>query len=576
MIGFSRRYLFHCSPPILFAVVPWVLLPTIFLLLDCAGQFPPDGGPPDTTPPAVIRTVPDTNAIRVTENRVEIEFSEYVDRRTVEESIFISPPVGALDFDWSSTEVAIDFEDTLRKNTTYVLTIGTDVIDKRASIRMASGFTLAFSTGDSIDRGAISGRVFDAKPEGIMIFVYALRDIDPDTLNPATLRPDYVMQTGKEGKFTVSNVAWGRYRLFAIRDEYRNLVYDRQVDFYGVASSEFSLSDDLPHAGQVWLRMAREDTTKPFLTEVMQVSSSRFHARFSEPVDSLSFASASLVLSDTLEGVRQEISVRYLSEPATGMLLIAADLDSGKAYRLSVEGIVDTAGNLIDPKNSTASFVATTVPDTVGPTLRVTGLADTLIGYRPALPFEVRFSEPVNQSSTAGGISLLNSKDEAIDARLTWASPVRLLVQPADPAVAGPTLHFKAVMDSVRDLAGNVLQDSVLKISIPLFDLKKTGEVEGMLADRDASGQGVIYLTATNLGRVWKKAEILGGPGKFTMDGLPEGRYMLSAFRDVDSSGAYSPGLPFPFHASERFVVGSDTIKVRARWAVEGIRLTIP
>ena len=61
------------------------LLVLAFFLFSCAGQVPPLGGPPDTVPPAVLRTVPDSNAVRVETDRVELEFSEYVDRLSVED-----------------------------------------------------------------------------------------------------------------------------------------------------------------------------------------------------------------------------------------------------------------------------------------------------------------------------------------------------------------------------------------------------------------------------------------------------------------------------------------------------------
>src|SRR4030042_1867927 len=63
-------------------------------LAGCAGQVQPSGGPPDTIPPAITRTIPDTNAVRVSTHFFELEFSEYVDRRSVEEAIFISPYLG--------------------------------------------------------------------------------------------------------------------------------------------------------------------------------------------------------------------------------------------------------------------------------------------------------------------------------------------------------------------------------------------------------------------------------------------------------------------------------------------------
>ncbi len=170
------------------------LLP--FLLLSCAGQVAPTGGPPDRTPPAIVRTFPDSNAVRVSTKEIVLEFDKYVDRRSVEESIFLSPNLGDLEFDWSGREVTITFAGSPRPTTTYVVNVGTDVVDVREHNRMASGFTLAFSTGDSIDQGSIAGEVYDAKPEGVMIFAYDLDHARQDTLNPARAKPDFIMQTG--------------------------------------------------------------------------------------------------------------------------------------------------------------------------------------------------------------------------------------------------------------------------------------------------------------------------------------------------------------------------------------------
>ena len=63
--------------------------------------------------------------------------------------------------------------------------------------------------------------------------------------------------------------------------------------------------------------------------------------------------------------------------------------------------------------------------------------------------------------------------------------------------------------------------------------------------------------------------------GKFLVDHLPEGKYTMSAFVDADSSGSYTFGKPFPYHVSERFTIYPDTLKVRARWGVEGVVLTL-
>jgi hypothetical protein len=63
--------------------------------------------------------------------------------------------------------------------------------------------------------------------------------------------------------------------------------------------------------------------------------------------------------------------------------------------------------------------------------------------------------------------------------------------------------------------------------------------------------------------------------GIFTLRNLPEGKYILHTFRDREGYRKYSYGKPFPFHPSARFGVYPDTVKLRARWPLEGMVIRI-
>jgi hypothetical protein len=154
------------------------------LLSNCANQLPPGGGEIDKTPPQIINIYPPSGTTNFSDDYFELEFSEYVDRRSLQDAIFISPAIeGALDLDWSGKSVRISFPSKLKDNTTYVVTIGTDVVDYNNKNRMAVSFNFTFSTGNEIDRRIISGKVYDEKPSGILIFAYKLNS---DTVNPTS------------------------------------------------------------------------------------------------------------------------------------------------------------------------------------------------------------------------------------------------------------------------------------------------------------------------------------------------------------------------------------------------------
>ncbi|NNL22387.1 MAG: Ig-like domain-containing protein, partial [Ignavibacteriaceae bacterium] len=111
---------------IISSTVLTVCLLSIFLIR-CANQLPPTGGDVDRIPPEIEEVYPPNGTTNYDEDYFEIEFSEYVDKRSVQDAIFISPYIdGALDFDWTSTTVEVTFPNELRKNITYTVTIGTD------------------------------------------------------------------------------------------------------------------------------------------------------------------------------------------------------------------------------------------------------------------------------------------------------------------------------------------------------------------------------------------------------------------------------------------------------------------
>lgn len=92
---------------------------TLILISGCANQLPPSGGEPDTTPPQVLELFPPNGTTNFHENYFEMTFSEYVDKRSVQDAIFISPALKkTLVYDWSGKTLTVYFQDTLKQNTT--------------------------------------------------------------------------------------------------------------------------------------------------------------------------------------------------------------------------------------------------------------------------------------------------------------------------------------------------------------------------------------------------------------------------------------------------------------------------
>ena len=64
----------------------------LLLLAACASIGSPDGGPYDETPPRVVRSNPDNQAVNANQKKIRIDFDEYIKLENASEKVVVSPP----------------------------------------------------------------------------------------------------------------------------------------------------------------------------------------------------------------------------------------------------------------------------------------------------------------------------------------------------------------------------------------------------------------------------------------------------------------------------------------------------
>jgi hypothetical protein len=135
---------------------------------------------------------------------------------------------------------------------------------------------------------------------------------------------------------------------------------------------------------------------------------------------------------------------------------------------------------------------------------------------------------------------------------------------------------LRAELRKTSDWAGRVCRDSTKSWRFETLDIEDLSSVEGIVVDNNKSDTaGRLYVMAgqkgeSNLPHCVAAADVTG---IFSFPQISEGRYILQSFRDRNNNGKYDPGKPFPFVYSERFSPFSDTLKVRARWPLEGVKI---
>ncbi len=224
----------------------YILLLPLFLayllLPGCANQLPPSGGDDDKEPPKAEYISPKPNSVNFTGNTVTIKFDEYVDRRSFSESFFVTPkPEGEMNISWSGREAEVEFSKKLAANTTYLFIVGKLLKDIHGNF-LSEPVQFAVSTGSRIDMGKISGKVFSKNYDRVFVFLYNLDK--RQTPDPAKDKPDYMIPVNNEGVYRTGNLAPGNYRIFAVYDNDRNGLYDKELEAISCAVKDYAVSEE--------------------------------------------------------------------------------------------------------------------------------------------------------------------------------------------------------------------------------------------------------------------------------------------------------------------------------------------
>jgi hypothetical protein len=228
MIVFRLKYL----------VILFISASVFYLLFftSCANIGSPTGGPKDTIPPVVVKTVPALRSTDYSGSDVRFTFDEYIQSDQVGEKLIVSPPIRKKpQIKMKGKTLIVAFPQPLRKETTYSLDFKNSIVDNDEK-NPIEDFRFSFSTGPKFDSLRVSGvakNAFTMEPvEKALVMLHR------DTSYVAFIDsiPDYIGTTDKDGAFLIDNVAPGRYRLYALTDNDNSLTYN--------ASSELIAFDD--------------------------------------------------------------------------------------------------------------------------------------------------------------------------------------------------------------------------------------------------------------------------------------------------------------------------------------------
>jgi hypothetical protein len=183
-----------------------IALTSLVTLYGCARLGPPTGGPPDSAPPEVVSTFPEDGDVGVDLRApIRVDFNEDMNRETVARAFTITPDVDLKNFRWSGNTILTEPREAFPDSTTFVVRIGESAQDYH-NVAMGTAFVFAFSTGESVDRGTVTGLVtFDGAPLNEATVWVCEGPVEPDSLGVLG-RCGYEALSGDDGTFRVDNV----------------------------------------------------------------------------------------------------------------------------------------------------------------------------------------------------------------------------------------------------------------------------------------------------------------------------------------------------------------------------------
>jgi len=254
------------------------------ILFSCAQVVPLSGGEKDIDPPKEIESSPKNGSVNFEEKTITIEFDEFIKLTNVTSQLIVSPlmetPPKVI---VKGKKLVIKLEDELTPNTTYSLNFGNAITDITEN-NVFPNYKYVFSTGTYIDSLSYSGTVVYASDLSNKESIYVLLYDQFEDSVPYKEMPRYVALTNKEGEFSVTNIAHGKYKFFAINDINGNYLFDLPNEEIAFKSEMIQL-DSSSSDNRIYL--FEEESGKQYVVKAKNKPYGKVDVIFNKPTKNL-------------------------------------------------------------------------------------------------------------------------------------------------------------------------------------------------------------------------------------------------------------------------------------------------
>ncbi len=531
---------------------------SLVLLITCANERAISGGPEDLEAPEIIFSKPGMGSTQVDPGTgIELRFSEQMLRESVENAVEFWPyPPGGYELEATWRSLKVQFNKALPAGETFLLTLDKSAQDLRRN-GLAETYILAFSTGDSLNKGLLTGFVEggqDLRKQGQLLLY---RDYQENVDSLRSRRADYAFQPDDSGRFRMPYLAEQSYLLVYHWDRNRNNQVD-DGDYFGRPSSPTvypTLAAEMSGFG-IWPQLVPSTQTSLLRAELHKPD--LILLRFKVPVD---VDMLPMLEVNTPLGKHPLKGATTVEEDEYGALLHLA-IPIQDSTEVWVSQFQDTSGTFL--RTDTLLALQSTRDDTTNIALIEVEFAQDKDGYpEPEEGIVFSLNHPVTPVADSLIILRQIQPDTAlIGGQARSLSSTQIIWEP-DSALAGGA-SFRWQMDT-RLLNPIYAEPAVDSVRASILVTEHPDSLGALILTQDLADLVIGEIRKRDYHR-----EFMARRGEeISLTELPSGYYQLRAFADLNGNRQYDAGGREMGHAAEPFWIYPEPVRVRARWDLD-------
>ncbi len=529
-------------------------------VFSCAAIQAPSGGPKDETAPFLLYSTPATGATNFDQSIVKLIFSEYILERSIFDAISLLPKTDdPIQVKYKGKELVVKLPDSLLIDQTYILSINRNLKDENG-VSLSEGIQLAFSTGNTIDKSKINGKLFSKEETSALL--WNIR-VSLDAKEFFLRQPDYTIDANEDGHFSFNYLSNGSYKLLGINRSKLNKPLDPNYSIYGISSTDV-INIDSASTFKKDINILIPKASKYIrVVNGKWVNSRRGEINFDAPIN----GKIDYIKVEITSGGNKILPNLFVdnNENNTLHFFIKDSLKSGLNTMINVVPSDNAEFSIIDSALISAKTKSNI--DTSYLSIKDAEKMNNLeIEEDKIRPFDFSFSKVLYNVIMDSALTL--KKDSVIiDFNLESLSPMHYRVIPKTNWIPNTDYNLFVMRDKLKMANSRGIKDSLLILNIKTSPFRKFGSLTGNLIEKH--NEPLVARLSSLEKEQYFLDVFVNSNSSFKINKIPEGIYSLMFYNDRDENDYYSHGSLSPYQSSEWFEIIPDTISIRSNWDME-------